>query len=269
MRLTPLMVGALLLSATTLTAAPAQAIVGGQAVKAKSYPWVAALTSPVAFVRPGGHFCGGVLVKPNKVLTAAHCARQFKYIPGSLSVTFGRSDLAKKKGGTTVKVKKVWIHPKYRQTDFNGIDVEHNDVAVLTLTKKVKIKPVELGDLTGAKAYVLGWGETRKLKVTDVRLRKAHVPLVPAEDCRKAYGGSLDDGMTCAGSPKADTCRFDSGGPLVVTVKKKVRIQGRLEDRWVPRVVGLTSWAKGCAQPGYPGVYAKVSTFLDTLKKQL
>ncbi|GAA3228408.1 serine protease [Actinocorallia longicatena] len=261
--------GAVLLGAAVLAPSPAQAIIGGHAVSAKSYPWMAALTSPVVFVRPSGHFCGGVLIKADKVLTAAHCAKQVRFLIGSLRVTFGRSDLGRKKGGTTVKVKKIWINPAFREGDLNGLETERNDVAVLTLAKKVKIKPVKLGSVTGKSGYVLGWGETKRLRVGDVRLRKATVPLVSQGDCARAYGRALEPNMTCAGSPKADTCRFDSGGPLVVQVKKKVRIQGQLEDRWEPRVVGLTSWAKGCAQPGYPGVYARVSSFLDLIKKQL
>jgi secreted trypsin-like serine protease len=259
--LAPLAAAALLLGATALTSTPAQAIVGGGTANAKSYPWLAALTSPAVFFRPGGQFCGGVLIKADKVLTGAHCVRQFRYVPGTVNVTFGRSDLAKKKGGTTVKVKKIWINPAFRETDFHGTDVEHNDVAVITLAKKVKIKPVKLAGLSGKTATILGWGETSKLKITDVKLRKATVPFVDWTACHRVYGGSLDAGMTCAGSPKADSCQFDSGGPMFVDTK----VKGRLE----PRVVGLVSWGKGCAQPGYPGVYVHLARFLDLIKKQL
>lgn len=61
-----------------------------------------------------------------------------------------------------------------------------------------------------------------------------------------AYGSAFDRRtMVCAGSPHADTCQFDGGGPLV------------LQDR----LAGITSWAYGCAREGYPGVYARVTAF--------
>jgi secreted trypsin-like serine protease len=236
-----------------VSASPASAIVGGSAVSAKDTPWLGALTSPAAFFRPGGQFCAAVLVKANKVLTAAHCARQFKYVPTTLKVTFGRSDVRKKKGGTTVGIRKVWIHPGYHLTDFNGEDVEHNDVAVLTLAKKVKIKPVRFGSISGRTGTILGWGSTSEANLTNTRLRRVDVPLVTFGDCQRAYGKAIDGGMFCAGSTRADSCQYDSGGPLLV--------KGRL--------VGLTSWGKDCAAPGYPGVYVRLSAYTDVLKKQL
>jgi secreted trypsin-like serine protease len=252
MRLTAIATG-IATGLVLLSAPPASAIVGGSVVNAKSTPWLGALSSPVAFFRPGGQYCGAVLVKANKVLTAAHCARQFKYVPEALKVTFGRSDVRKKKGGTTVGIRKVWIHPGYHVTDFNGEDVEHNDLAVLTLTKKVKIKPVKFGSISGWTGTILGWGSTSEVDVTNTRLRRVNVPLIKSGDCQKAYGKALDGGMFCAGSSKADSCQYDSGGPLLV--------KGGL--------VGLTSWGKDCAAPGYPGVYVRLSAYADVLKKQL
>ncbi|MEO3784847.1 serine protease [Actinocorallia sp. B10E7] len=256
MRIATPLIAALALP-VVLAGAPASAVVGGTAVKATAYPWLGALHSPAAFFRPDGHHCGGVLVRADKVLTAAHCARQFKYTPKQLDVTFGRTNL-KKKNGTTYKVKKVWVHPGYRVTEFDGVEVQHNDLAVLTLARKVKkIKPVKLGGVTGDKGFVLGWGSTSETKPTNAVLRKAAVPLVGESECRAAYGDSLDSGMICAGSTKAAACRFDDGGPLVVQVKTKTR------------VVGLASWADGCAENGRPGVFTEVSAFQDVLGKRL
>ena len=265
--ITPLI--ALLALPAVLSGAPASAVVGGTAVKATAYPWMGALHSSAAFLRPAGQHCGGVLVRANKVLTTARCARQFQYTPDQLKVTFGRTNL-NKKNGTTYQVKKIWVHPGHRLKDLNGLEVPHNDLAVLTLAKKAKkIKPVKVGKVTGSTGFVLGWGSVNEADTENAVLRKASVPLVGEFECRAAYGGVLNSGMVCAGSTRAAACRFDDGGPLVVRVKTKVRFGGQTEIRLENRVVGLASWADGCAEPGRPGVYTELSAFQGVLKKRL
>jgi hypothetical protein len=142
-----------------------------------------------------------------------------------------------------VRITKIWVHPDFRETSFRGETVEHNDVAVLTLARPVNRLPLP----PGADARVLGWGTTSERDLFNVRLREATITIASDKRCTAAYGRdtfSAKD-MVCAGSPKADTCEFDSGGPLI--------LQGRL--------AGLTSWAYGCARPGYPGAYTRLSAF--------
>src|SRR6266568_1260328 len=97
----------------TITAGPAGAVIGGHPVPASAYPWLAAIGSPVFPVRPSGQFCGGALIAPDKILTAAHCAAFAVPAPAALQVTFGRTDLTRG-DGITVGVKDIRVDPKFR-----------------------------------------------------------------------------------------------------------------------------------------------------------
>ncbi|WP_416875316.1 S1 family peptidase [Kitasatospora sp. SC0581] len=250
------------------TAAPAEAqrrVVGGSAVSTADHPWIVALSSRQQFGSGrSGQFCGGALVTPTKVVTAAHCfydeARGRVDRPG-LKVIVGRDDM-RGTSGREVAVRSVWIHPDY------SFAANMNDVAVLTLAESQGALPVvELvgqGETepyaAGTTTQVYGWGDTTGRGDYSPVLRGVSVPVVPDQVCAQAYPGGQDGrfdarGMVCAGEERGgkDACQGDSGGPMIV--------DGRL--------VGLVSWGTGCAEAAHPGVYTRVSSVADAVRSVL
>jgi secreted trypsin-like serine protease len=233
---------AALICLTVPSAVPAAAVVGGGTTVATAYPWLAAIGSPLFLTRPSGQFCGGALIAPDQVITAAHCVEVAIFLPEALTATFGRTELHSG-DGTTVHVTNIRIHPDFHDTDFDGETVHHHDVAILTLDRPQPGPFLKIAAAGGGVGTVLGWGATAEDDSSNTRLRAALVPLVSDNACAPDYGSAFDPAdMLCAGSTEADTGEFDSGGPLVVN--------GRL--------AGLTSWGKGSARSGFPGVYTRL-----------
>ncbi|GGV28027.1 serine protease [Kitasatospora herbaricolor] len=248
------------------SAEPHRRIVGGTATVTGEHPWVVALSSRQQFgAGRSGQFCGGALVTPTKVVTAAHCF--YDEIKGrrvdrpGLRVLVGRDDL-RGSAGREVEVENIWLHPDY------SFVANMNDVAVLTLaapqTDRPVIDLVGQGETepyaVGTRAQVYGWGDTVGDGHYSSTLRGVEVPIVADETCAHAYPGGPDGhfdarGMVCAGEAEGgrDACQGDSGGPLVVA--------GRL--------AGLVSWGTGCAEAAHPGVYTRIGAVADAVRGRL
>ncbi|MGE7434608.1 MULTISPECIES: S1 family peptidase [Kitasatospora] len=253
------------LIAMTVAAAPAEAqrrVVGGGMVTTATHPWMVAVASRREFGNSrSGQFCGGTLVAPTKVVTAAHCfydehtGRRVDR-PG-LRVVAGRDDLTRRTG-REIEVREVLVHPGYSYA------TNMQDVAVLTLAEaqpaSAALDYVAPGETEpyapSTRAQVYGWGDTRGDGSYSNTLHGVDVPIVPDEVCARAYPGGPEGafdarGMVCAGEERGgkDACQGDSGGPLLVG--------GRL--------AGLVSWGTGCADPNHPGVYTRLAAVSDWL----
>lgn len=226
------------LFAGVVLAPPASAVVGGEPVDDGGFV--------VALLTAGGEqFCGGALVAPARVVTAAHCVAG--RAPSGMRVVAGRTDL-RGTGGVTAAVTAVWTHPAFRGS------TRGHDLAVLTVERPLPYPTVALASVDpppATPATVLGWGRTGEREPRSSRLRAAIVPVRADADCGASYRAFRAASMLCAGPPGGgvDACQGDSGGPLVVG--------GRL--------VGVVSWGHGCARPGRPGVYARVAAYREVL----
>jgi trypsin len=239
-----------------LSFVPSHAIVGGGNASAGEYPWMAAIRTDL-----NGQYCGGSLVAPAVVVTAAHCVQELientlallPLEPVKVKVTLGRLTL-NGTGGETIAARALHVH--------SDADV---DAAVLELTRASVQTPInwirpgqESLYAPGVLSTVTGWGATSEGGSGSNTLKEAQVHIVSDTQCRQTYPNLVDSAMVCAGEPQGgvDTCQGDSGGPLMVPKPGG----GFL-------LAGLTSFGNGCARPNVPGVYTEVaaaSAFIDT-----
>ncbi|NKK58622.1 trypsin-like serine protease [Rhizobium leguminosarum bv. viciae] len=252
-------------------------VIGGQAAKKGEWPWQVKILAPDPEQRGrfGGH-CGGSLIAPRWILTAAHCVTSGRsgkqdLFARDLLIVEGKSKIDKviavdgpDKPGLAVE--DVIIHEDFDRKVFA------NDIALIKLAAPAVSKPAILAsasddevEAAGHPAVVTGWGYTKADhgwddKYLPTELQEVELPIVPREDCRAAYRDSsmrmnpIDERNVCAGYAEGgkDACQGDSGGPLVAQ---------RPDKRWIQ--LGIVSWGAGCAEAEHYGVYTRVAAFRD------
>jgi len=214
-------------------------IVGGTEVQnPREFPF------QVSLQEGNSHFCGGSLIAPGWVLTAAHC--------GNVKVVeVGGHDLSANDACVErIKVSETIIHPKY--DDYTMA----NDIALLKLAGASTYPPVGLYsggalEAAGTLSTVSGWGTLSSGGPAPDVLRSVNVPIVTNKVCNVAYSNGIIDTMMCAGYKQGgkDSCQGDSGGPLFVSEA------GQFVQ------TGVVSWGEGCAAKNKYGVYTRVSSF--------
>lgn len=241
-------------------------IINGKPASTSTYPWMASIFILGGKDSDNGGGCGGSLIAPNWVLTAAHCflnedGDALADDPASLTtITLNTNNIVNMSAGAIERdAKRVIVHPDYNPDPDSSANTHDFDIALIELSAPVSLSPVRL--YTGAipahlPTIVAGWGATvgDGTEPSDTLLQTQLVT-VTAEACEVAYEDSITPNMFCAGSyadiDTSDTCQGDSGGPIFVNLN-----QGAMQ-------IGITSFGgsdtANCGTPGSPGVYASIT----------
>lgn len=204
-----------------------------------------------------GNYCGGSLIAPNVVLSAAHCA-------GATSVTIGRYNTGDNGDSPseyeTRTVAAEVIHPGYNKRSME------NDIMLIRLSQP-STKPTIAIDYTGASGLtsgkpltVMGWGALQSEGRFPDILQHVTLKYMTNAECNRILWGDITQDMMCAADTGKDSCQGDSGGPLIIS--------GGSEAQDLQ--VGVVSWGYGCADRRYPGVYSRIAeSWDDFLRGQL
>ncbi|XP_068269534.1 acrosin-like [Nyctibius grandis] len=240
-------------------------VVGGTDAQPGAWPWIISIQDP--WEAGTGHVCGGSLISPQWVLTAAHCFIEARHI-SMWRVVIGATRLTQLGPEAQVRhIKCLLVHEHYSNI------TKRNNIALLELDQPVQCSyhvqlacapdaSLRVSELTNC--YVSSWGSTtaRSGGPSDV-LQEARVRLIDAKLSNSCwwYRGAIHSHNLCAGYLQGgiNSCQGDSGGPLVCQ-------DNSTDYFWL---VGVTSWGRGCARPNQPGVYTSTQHFYNWILVQM
>jgi len=240
-------------------------VVGGNDTYDGEFPWT------VSIRRNGDHHCGGVIIAKRWILTAAHCVQ--KRSPANFIARIGEFNLNRPDfHSLDYVIEKVIIHDEYTGI-FKSNTVNNADIALLKTSKPIKFNeyawpvcvPSAEVSFAGKEAVVIGWGKvSEKSDAYSDILQKTKVSIIDNKICQNWYHSvgrmiPIHDQVICAGYKTGgrDACHGDSGGPLLY----------KLSDHWA--VIGVVSTGIGCARPFLPGLYSRVSSYVDWISRYL
>ncbi|XP_053962942.1 trypsin 3A1 [Anastrepha ludens] len=222
-------------------------IIGGQFALPGQFP------HQVSLQLRGRHHCGGSLISPTMIVTAAHCT--INQSPSQIRVIVGTTDLLAG-NGKSFNIAKFIIHPQYNP------QTQDYDLSLIQLTESVPlgddIGTIELADMEAnhaadTVATISGFGAINGNLELPNRLKYARVQLWSRDFCNSQNIPGITDRMVCAGHPsgQVSACQGDSGGPLTVDNK----------------LFGVVSWGFGCGAPGKPAMYTYIGALRSWIKQ--
>nr|XP_044621327.1 granzyme B-like isoform X8 [Equus asinus] len=231
---------------------PSGEIIGGHEARPHSCPYMAFIQF---LVEEKNHRCGGVLVRQDFVLTAAHCWGS------SIKVTLGAHNIQKQeRTQQVISVKKAIPHPDYNPKNLA------NDIMLLKLEREAKLTaavrtlslPWGTGQVRpGEMCHVAGWGRVTPNGIAPDTLQEVELTVQQDRVCESCLRNYNSNTQLCGGDPKQKKSSFkgDSRGPLVC---ENV-------------IQGIVSYGQNNGKP--PRAFTKVSSFLpwikETMKKPL
>ncbi|XP_029841160.2 trypsin beta [Ixodes scapularis] len=230
-------------------------IVNGSATSIARFPWMVRLRTKY---HKKWHGCGGAILTPKHVITAAHCIRRkLNREPRKIMVRYGSSVRARMQ---EVRVRGYYRHERYSQQTFS------NDIAVLLLDQALKLskktKAIRISgtdaDLAGKRVIVAGWGrpEEGASRRTE-NLRYTSQVVWPPNKCRRKLRSFNEEIHICAYGKISSTCKGDSGGPVMIRNGNNIEM------------VGLVSYGIGCNRKGVPSGYTRISHYRSWIANAL
>ncbi|MEM6413305.1 MAG: trypsin-like serine protease [Pseudomonadota bacterium] len=227
----------------------------------KTAPWMVSLAG-----ESGDHFCGGVLINTDLVLTAAHC---FDEIDTIREFQVRLPDRSGRFKGLKRKPESVAIHGRYDDSTLQF------DIAVVFLNRPflidtnavprmIPMEDAEYWERPGDCAKAFGWGNTSEKGRLSKKLLSVSLPLWRSDECQKVSDWPLYEENLCAGyrAGLIDTCNRDSGGPLMIS--------GGPSGNLIVGIVSTTTGTGGqCARPDKPGIYTKVSSISEWAREAI
>jgi len=231
-------------------------VIGGDDAKPGAWPWQVGLHTS-----RGGFFCGGTLITPEWVVTAAHCISTLN--PSNYVLRLGDHNRYRNEGTEqNIGASRVIKHPSYDSRRIN------NDIALIKLSRAAKINdrvsPACLPEANyivppGTTCYITGWGKIRHPGSSHHTLQQAKISPVSESDCKRKNGYGITRQMLCAGVPgtRLGGCHGDSGGPFVCKDS---------DGFWV--LQGAVSWGStDCNAQRMFTVFARVAVFREWINQ--